>query len=195
MPTLRLLPLAFLISTDGFQTFRSKERRLVVAADEIVTARKAYRDVSPGTAKDFPSELTDLLHDPRMLAEWLASGHWRAQLVERAPQVLCNALTNLNAVSDIPIGSLRRRRRISIYQFIEPYIGADAGPISARSRSITQCFLSRHRERRKYSNKGLALQAQKVLDGVIRPQWPETGVSLAAICPLPADTKIVFRRR
>ena len=68
MPTLRLLPLAFLISTDGFQTFRSKERRLVVAAAEIVTARKVYRDVSPGTAKDFPSELTDLLYDPPMLA-------------------------------------------------------------------------------------------------------------------------------
>ena len=64
-----ILLLAFLISTDGFQTYWSKERRLVVAADEIVTALKAYRDASPGTAKDFPSELTDLLHDPRMLAD------------------------------------------------------------------------------------------------------------------------------
>ena len=64
-----ILLLAFLISTDGFQTYWSKERRLVVAADEIVTALKAYRDASPGTTKDFPSELTDLLHDPRMLAD------------------------------------------------------------------------------------------------------------------------------
>ena len=64
-----ILLLAFLISTDGFQTYWSKERRLVVAADEIVTALKAFRDASPGTAKDFPSELTDLLNDPRMLAD------------------------------------------------------------------------------------------------------------------------------
>ena len=55
-----------------------------------------------------------------------------------------------------------------IYRFIQPYIGADARPISAGSRSITQCFLSPLGELGKSSNKGLALQAQKVLDNGTR---------------------------
>lgn len=63
------LGLAFLISTGGFQTYWSKERRLMSAADEIVTALKAYREASPGTAKEFPLELKDLMHDPRLLAD------------------------------------------------------------------------------------------------------------------------------
>ena len=61
--------MAFLLGTEGFQTYWSKERRLIAAGNEIVTALKAYRDASPGTAKDFPLELTDLAHDPRMLAD------------------------------------------------------------------------------------------------------------------------------
>lgn len=63
------LVLAFLFSSGGFQTYWSKERRLISAGNEIVGAIKTYRDVSPGTAKDFPLELADLRHDPRMLAE------------------------------------------------------------------------------------------------------------------------------
>ena len=63
------LGLAFLLGTSGFQTYWSKERRLIAAANEIVAALKAYSDASPGTAKDFPLELADLRHDPRMLAE------------------------------------------------------------------------------------------------------------------------------
>ena len=61
--------IAFLFGTSGFQTYWSKERRLFAAANEIVTALKAYRDASPGTAKEFPLELADLIHDPRMLAD------------------------------------------------------------------------------------------------------------------------------
>ena len=64
-----VLGLAFVLGTSGFQTYWSKERRLVAAADEIVTALKAYRDASPGTAKEFPNQLADLMHDPRMLAD------------------------------------------------------------------------------------------------------------------------------
>jgi hypothetical protein len=64
-----ILGLAFLMSTSGFQIYWSKERRLMAAADEVVTALKAYRDGSPGTAKDFPFELADLSHDPRMLSD------------------------------------------------------------------------------------------------------------------------------
>jgi type II secretory pathway pseudopilin PulG len=64
-----MLGLALLISTSGFQTYWSKERRLIAAADEIVTALRAYRDGSPGTTKDFPLELADLSHDPRMLSD------------------------------------------------------------------------------------------------------------------------------
>ena len=70
-----VLALAFVLATSGFQTYWSKERRLISAADEIVTALKAYRDASPGTAKEFPFELADLTRDPRMLAEWLALRH------------------------------------------------------------------------------------------------------------------------
>ena len=63
------LAIAFLLGTSGFQTYWSKERRLIAAADEIVTALKAYRDASPGTAKEFPLELADLMRDPRILAD------------------------------------------------------------------------------------------------------------------------------
>jgi hypothetical protein len=68
------LVLTFLLGTGGFQTYWSKERRLIAAADEIVTALKAYRDASPGTAKEFPLELADLKRDPRMLSEKLYLG-------------------------------------------------------------------------------------------------------------------------
>ena len=61
--------IALLLGTTGFQTYWNKERRLISAADEIVAALKGYSNVSPGTAKDFPLELADLRHDPRMLAE------------------------------------------------------------------------------------------------------------------------------
>lgn len=64
-----ILVLALLVTTTGFQTYWSKERRLIAAADEIVAALKAYRDGSPGTAKEFPQELQDLMHDPRMLSD------------------------------------------------------------------------------------------------------------------------------
>ena len=63
------LVIGFLLGTSGFQTYWSKERRLIAAADEIVTALKAYRDASPGTAKEFPLTLDDLKRDPRMLAD------------------------------------------------------------------------------------------------------------------------------
>ena len=59
------LGLAFLFSTSGFQTYWSKERRVIAVAEEIVTALNGYRDASPGTAKEFPLELADLAHDPR----------------------------------------------------------------------------------------------------------------------------------
>lgn len=61
--------IALLLATSGFQTFWSKERRLIAAAEEIVTALKVYRDGSPGTAKEFPLELADLSRDPRMLSD------------------------------------------------------------------------------------------------------------------------------
>jgi hypothetical protein len=63
------LGIAFLFGTSGFQTYWGKERRLIAAAGEIVTALKTYRDASPGTAKEFPLELADLMRDPRMLAD------------------------------------------------------------------------------------------------------------------------------
>jgi hypothetical protein len=63
------LMIALLLATSGFQTYWSKERRLIAAADEIVAALRAYRDGSPGTAKDLPLELADLTHDPRMLSD------------------------------------------------------------------------------------------------------------------------------
>lgn len=61
--------IALLLGTSGFQTYFSKERRLIAAAEEIVTALKACRDGSPGTAKDFPMALNDLMRDPRMLSD------------------------------------------------------------------------------------------------------------------------------
>ena len=64
-----VLGLAFLFSTSGFQTYWSKERRVIAAAEGIVTALNGYRDASPGKAKEFPLELADLAHDPRMLAD------------------------------------------------------------------------------------------------------------------------------
>ncbi len=60
---------ALMLGTSGFQTYWSKERRVVAAADEIVMALKIYRDASPGTAKEFPLELANLMRDPRMLAD------------------------------------------------------------------------------------------------------------------------------
>ncbi len=61
--------IALLLGTSGFQTYWSKERRLIAAGNEIVAALKAYRDASPGTAKEFPNQLADLMRDPRMLAD------------------------------------------------------------------------------------------------------------------------------
>ena len=58
-----------MFGTSGFRIYWSKKRRFIAAADEIVTALKAYRDSSPGTAKELPLELTDLNHDPRMFAD------------------------------------------------------------------------------------------------------------------------------
>ena len=43
------LGIAFLFGASGFQTYWSKERRLIAAANEIVAALNAYRDASPGT--------------------------------------------------------------------------------------------------------------------------------------------------
>ena len=60
--------IAFVLGTATFQTFWSKERGLVAAGDEIVTALRAYRDASPGTAKTYPLQLGDLYRDPRGLA-------------------------------------------------------------------------------------------------------------------------------
>jgi hypothetical protein len=64
-----VIALAMLVATSGFQTYFSKERRLIAAGNEIVDALKAYRDASPGTAKEFPFDLADLRHDRRMLAD------------------------------------------------------------------------------------------------------------------------------
>jgi hypothetical protein len=61
--------IALLLGTSGFQTYFSKERRLIAAGNEIVAALKVYREASPGTAKEFPLYLADLKRDPRMLAE------------------------------------------------------------------------------------------------------------------------------
>jgi type II secretory pathway pseudopilin PulG len=63
------LAIAFVLGTSSFQIYWSKERRLISAANEIVTALKVYRDASPGTAKEFPLTLTDLQRDPRLLAD------------------------------------------------------------------------------------------------------------------------------
>ena len=61
--------IAFLLGTEDFQTYLSKERRLIEAGEALAKALQIYRDASPGSAKDFPTELSDLLHDPRMLAD------------------------------------------------------------------------------------------------------------------------------
>lgn len=63
------LGLAFLLGTEDFQTYLSKERRLMEAGELLVKTLETYRDASPGSAKDFPTELNDLLHAPRMLAD------------------------------------------------------------------------------------------------------------------------------
>lgn len=63
------LVIAFVLGTSGFQTYWSKERRLISAGSEIVSALNAYSAASPGTAREFPLELADLKRDPRMLAE------------------------------------------------------------------------------------------------------------------------------
>ena len=57
--------ISFLLGTEGFQTYLSKERCLIEAGEVLASALRIYRDASPGSAKDFPTELTDLLHDPR----------------------------------------------------------------------------------------------------------------------------------
>lgn len=64
-----VLVIAFLLSTSSFQIYWSKERRLISAANEIVTALRAYRDASSGTTKEFPLILADLQHDSRLLAD------------------------------------------------------------------------------------------------------------------------------
>lgn len=63
------LVIAFLLGTLGFQRYLSKERRLISAGSEIVSALNAYSAASPGTAREFPLELADLKRDPRMLTE------------------------------------------------------------------------------------------------------------------------------
>ena len=60
--------IALLLGT-GLETYLNQERRLVSAGHDIVTALKAYRAASPGSAKELPHSLDDLLHDPRMLAD------------------------------------------------------------------------------------------------------------------------------
>ena len=59
---------ALLLGT-GLETYLNQERRLVTAGQEIVTALAAYRAASPGSAKELPRDLSELLHDPRMLAD------------------------------------------------------------------------------------------------------------------------------
>ena len=74
---LRKFPIAMLIGAvafalllgTGLETYLNQERRLVNAGNEIVTALEAYRAASPGSAKELPRSLDDLLHDPRMLAD------------------------------------------------------------------------------------------------------------------------------
>ena len=57
------------LSATGLETYLNQERRLVSAGHQIVTALEAYRANSPGSAKELPRALEDLLHDPRMLAD------------------------------------------------------------------------------------------------------------------------------
>ena len=59
---------ALLLGT-GLETYLNQERRLVTAGQEIVATLEAYRATSPGSAKELPRSLEDLLHDPRMLAD------------------------------------------------------------------------------------------------------------------------------
>ena len=74
---LRKFPIAMLIGAvafvlllgTGLETYLNQERRLVSAGNEIVTALEAYRAAAPGSAKELPHALEDLLHDPRMLAD------------------------------------------------------------------------------------------------------------------------------
>ena len=75
--SVRKFPIAMLIAAvaialllgTGLETYLNQERRLVNAGHEIVTALEAYRTTSPGTAKELPRSLDDLLRDPRMLAD------------------------------------------------------------------------------------------------------------------------------
>ena len=55
--------IALLLGT-GLETYLNQERRLVSAGHDIVTALKAYRAASPGSAKELPHSLDELLHDP-----------------------------------------------------------------------------------------------------------------------------------
>ena len=57
------------LSATGLEIYLNQERRLVSAGHQIVTALEAYRANSPGSAKELPRALEDLLHDPRMLAD------------------------------------------------------------------------------------------------------------------------------
>ena len=68
------------------------------------------------------------------------------------------------------IGRMRTARGLLINRYEESVRVRVAHPTSllAQSRTITQCFLSRLGKRRKSSNKGRALQAQKVLDNGTR---------------------------
>ncbi len=110
--------------------------------------------------------------------------------------VLARRAIHLDPLGDIPLGNLPRSRRIfSIYQFIESYIGADAGPIAARNRLVTQCFLSHSATRFENSVKGLALQAQKVLDigtsrcNGLRQVCQKCKIGIAAVSII-----VIFRR-
>ena len=62
------IAVALLLGT-GLETYLNQERRLVSAGQEIVAALEAYRAASPGSAKELPRDLSELLHDPRMLAD------------------------------------------------------------------------------------------------------------------------------
>ena len=79
LPAIRLrkFPIAILIAAiavalllgTGLETYLNQERRLVNAGHEIVAALETYRTASPGSAKELPRDLSELLHDPRMLAD------------------------------------------------------------------------------------------------------------------------------
>ena len=123
------LVLAYLFSSGGFQTYWSKERRLIAAGNEIVTALKAYRDASPGTAKDFPLELADLRHDPRMLAEvsYLAilpidpvaqKMEWGVLRNKKNQVIGVHSLSNETATVFAKILSLRGGEKYSDWKFV-----------------------------------------------------------------------------